>query len=391
MNGESSRPVSQETRRHEGLAEAVGRLLSIRSMEAADEARLEISKRFGVDGDQLELARRWVWTEMTDRYNSQTILELYQLIRKNQDFPWFGPIAFRYCKDISDVRRQIELTRKITGTHLEEFVRGEKIPFCRLGDYDLLLHKHDETTFGTGLVSLSIAKDDQRMFRVSFYPADPVVAYEIQGFSPEEGKPERLVKRATHRFSAKYGCAPYTALLIEAMRIAAKSDRGFSVLTGASTWRNHLLVGEKLERADKHYARACAELGMALSQKDQAVWDALHAMQRMVRAEQPKSFEWTESQEDSLEEILKPFHERVKDEWSWGEFAGRLLMSATAERFVSVQERTSFRLYKSVIPTDEIREYSIPGMAVIPASEPSASLKELESKYPLLFAERTQK
>ena len=387
MTGDRPSAIPQETERHESLAEAVGRLLAITSMEKADKARLEIFRQFGIDGEDLELARRWVWIEMSDRYDAKTILELYQLIQGNQDFPWLGPTAFRFCKDNAEIRRQIDLTRTMIGTNAEAFVRGERIPFGRIDDYDVSLHGHDDTANGMGLVCLSIARAGQAMFRVSSYPADPIVAYEIQGFSPEEGQPERIVKRATHRFTAKYGCAPYTALLIEVMRVAAENERGFSVLTGAHTWRNFLLVGEKLERADKQYARACVELGLALPRRDQAVWDALHAMQRMIREEQPQSFDWTEEQEDRLEAVLRPYHEQVKDEWSWTEFTGRLYLSRTARRFASVQASFSFRLYRGIVPTDEMVEYAIPEMAVIPAQELSERLRQLESRYPLLFAE----
>ena len=140
----------------------------------------------GLNSNHLESARNWCYQINPENYTAEAILELYQFIQESWgDGLSLGPTAFRYCRTIEEIKAQHARTKEILGGNLEAFVKGEKIYLEKIGDYEIKIHEYG-SDFGSGLICLSMHRQDREVARSSFYPANPLKVYEIKGIAPSK-------------------------------------------------------------------------------------------------------------------------------------------------------------------------------------------------------------
>jgi hypothetical protein len=239
----------------------------------------------GLESRVLELARIWCWQNLgLDNYTADSILELYQFIQESwQDKLPLGPTAFRYCKTAEEIKAQHLRTKEILGNNLEAFSKGEKIDFERIGDYEIKMHRHN-CEFGSGLICLSIWKQNRKVFQVSFYPSAPFKVYEIKGSKPaDDAREDRKRKRDYHRFSSKYKLAPSSALIIECLKIAKGMGIEVDVAGWVSTWHNYGIAQNRKQRdqANSVYCKAREELKLKYDEQTETIVETAEALNQI--------------------------------------------------------------------------------------------------------------
>lgn len=229
---------------------------------------------YWLDAPNLELARIWCWQKLRTSYNADTVIKLYNFIQESwEDELSLWPVAFRYCSTIEEIISQHELTKTLLGNNLSSYVKWEKIIINKIDDYEIKIHKHD-CEFGSGLICLSLFRDNRHIYQIWFYPSSPFRIYEIKWWKPSsDNSINKKRKSDLHRFNDKYDFSPASFLVTECLKIAKKMDLEVNLITQASLWRNYDLVRnpEKREQANKVYIKVKQELGLKYTDQVEAI------------------------------------------------------------------------------------------------------------------------
>ncbi len=275
-------PLSRSLAHHSSELELAIQTV-IRNMKSFPETKGTLFH--GLNSSDLELARIWCWQNfLRDDYDVHSILALYQFMQETwKDKLPLGPTAFRFCKNIEAVRAQHSHTKQILGQGLEAFARDEKIHLRSIDDYELYMHRHPYE-FGSGLITLSMWREDRKIFQSSFYPMDPFKVYEIKGGeSAKDLKEVRKRKRDYHRFKSMYGISPPSALVMECLRIAQRKGLEAEVAGWVPPWRNYDLAWDKTRRdqANSVHRKVKAELGLKYDEPTEAILETGEALKRI--------------------------------------------------------------------------------------------------------------
>lgn len=292
----------------------------------------------GFDSSDLELARVWIGQNLgLDNYTVNSVLKLYQFIQKSKrDRLPLGPTSFTYCKTMEEIEAQHKRTKEILGDNVEAFTKGEKIHLEKIGDYEIKMHRHD-CEFGTGLMCVSMWREEREVFQVSFYPSNPIKIFEIKGSKPaDDEKEDRKRKGDSHRFSSKYNLSPSSALVIECMKIAQHVGIDVDVAGRASTWRNYDIARDKTKRAqaDSVYWKVRQELGLKYDKQTEAVIETAEALNR-INTGPDNQESWEEEYYRSLE-LIQSSSTRHQSLYEGGadEFVTKLLFSNYTHEYI---------------------------------------------------------
>lgn len=131
---------------------------------------------------------------------------------QNHELPAIGPDSFSFCHSIAEIENQIENFNQIIGGRTSDFIHS-KIDFAAIGDYRVKMYQHP-CSYGAGLICLGLFLNDIHLAQVSFFPASPLIVFEIKGIKREENIPLKEFQSAWCRFTSETGIQPVSALVL---------------------------------------------------------------------------------------------------------------------------------------------------------------------------------